>query len=540
MAKKKGSKKKGGQNQKQNQQIQQHNNQSNLDENIPAHLNSDINTTKDQDALLQNGKLSLQETHLSNGALIDDINNNNDTTFPTLIDVNIEIQQSTILKNGNLDLTGKVDPFDFIGDNLENENKIGEIIEEIKIDQEVELIQSKLVVEIPPPKENILELSPILKKKDSDVKAPPLLNHESNQTIYLVHISDIHIFPPEKTISPDTEDPHTIKRYQGLINVKYGRGVGDFRKLEEVKVAIEKSFNIDKCHFIVTGDLTNVSLRAEFDYCHRELKRLFLRNDNITVIPGNHDMYVETARERFIQYYHSMCWKGNEERTFPFVKTLPTGSDTSIILVGFNSGVPTKLFIAAGNIGEDQINKGRSLVSNILNKEKNKKHLICVLLHHPPAKRYNKFIEWMGMLDDASKLRIQKFCKEFNAHLVLNGHTHEPHISILPDSDSLVIDCGSTTMNSPKEKTSFFNVYQVTGTRISRSWQYIWNDEEQCFKDTKLVLPLCRVTHNPLENSNSSFYSNEMDSDQEEDGETNHSPFSMMQSTSIKMEAHTY
>ena len=136
----------------------------------------------------------------------------------------------------------------------------------------------------------------------------------------------------------------------------------------------------------------------------------------------------------------------------------------------------------------------------VLERDSKREHILVVLVHHPPQKRFNKAIEWMGMLDEKSKQRIQQFCHEFKIHMILNGHTHAPFMGLLPKSDTLCIDCGSTTMQSRTEK-SYFNVYQVQGIQVTKGWKYKWDEVHSTFQGDIMELPECPATRNSLNHS---------------------------------------
>ena len=64
-------------------------------------------------------------------------------------------------------------------------------------------------------------------------------------------------------------------------------------------------------HVAITGDLVNISLPAEFVQAAVWLRAAGRRPSEVTVIPGNHDAYVEVKwREAWAHWSDYMCGDG--------------------------------------------------------------------------------------------------------------------------------------------------------------------------------------------------------------------------------------
>src|SRR5262245_51572853 len=105
----------------------------------------------------------------------------------------------------------------------------------------------------------------------------------------LAHLSDPHLGP----LPTPRPSELASKRVLGFINWTRKRRLIHRGEVLDRLVADLKAQSAD--HIAVTGDLTNISLPQEFAAARRWLDRLGDARD-VTVVPGNHDVYVRTAK----------------------------------------------------------------------------------------------------------------------------------------------------------------------------------------------------------------------------------------------------
>ncbi|MGI9500877.1 MAG: metallophosphoesterase family protein, partial [Geminicoccaceae bacterium] len=167
-------------------------------------------------------------------------------------------------------------------------------------------------------------------------------------------------------------------------------------------------------HTVVTGDLTNLALPAEFDRAITWLSELGT-SEHVSVIPGNHDAYLEIPWDQsFGRLAAYMTQNGQELKTeassFPFLRKVGR-----VAIVGVSSAIPTRWFSAAGMIGDDQL-KRLGLLLKELGEDG---YFRTVLVHHPPID---------GSARVRKQLRDGKGFREVigdaGAELVLHGHNH--------------------------------------------------------------------------------------------------------------------
>lgn len=170
-------------------------------------------------------------------------------------------------------------------------------------------------------------------------------------------------------------------------------------------------------HVVLTGDIVNVALPAEFKRADEWLAALGSPG-NVTIVPGNHDAYVETPWSDGAGRWHAYM-KGDEGMApggspeglpFPFVRVRGP-----VAFVGLSTAVSTPLFSAMGRLGASQI----ALLGPILEKLGRQGLLRVVLLHHPPACGASS--RRKGLKDYQA---LRGVLAQAGAELVLHGHTH--------------------------------------------------------------------------------------------------------------------
>jgi 3',5'-cyclic AMP phosphodiesterase CpdA len=162
---------------------------------------------------------------------------------------------------------------------------------------------------------------------------------------------------------------------------------------------------------VVTGDLVNIALEAEFAPARAWLQSVGTP-DHVTVVPGNHDAYARATQHRFAE----MCgdyMRGDgaltaDPITFPFVRRRGP-----LALIGVSSAVPTPPFMATGWLGQAQ----RDALDGILSRLSSEQAFRVLLIHHPlRSDSHHK------RLTDSDELLA--LLKRTGVELILHGHDH--------------------------------------------------------------------------------------------------------------------
>ncbi|KAL9657335.1 hypothetical protein ABK040_011554 [Willaertia magna] len=315
-------------------------------------------------------------------------------------------------------------------------------------------------------------------------------------------------------------------------------------EFSHTKNLINDHFLQKKIDQFIFKDLNKQLLEKEIN----EMK-LSIKNQSLdepwrfyTAIPGNHDTYTPSSVEHnyFGQYFgdcigftHLNHYKNNNElnfeenkeqmegnyffrhnsnlfkelqinlslnELFPNIKLLTNSNfTTNILLLSLKSSIPTKPFVAGGEITEDQLQKASNLLQEMQNifkeqikqelngkKEENIKFFKVIAMHHPPIRRSKKtWREYLDGLDDDSKKRLLEFFDKEGIHLVLHGHTHHhKRIELNNSVNTVIVDNGSSTLVDlqKQNKLARYHLYHIEGCELKDVEQFIWNNNHALFE----------------------------------------------------------
>ena len=215
-------------------------------------------------------------------------------------------------------------------------------------------------------------------------------------------------------------------------------------------------------HVALTGDLSNISIEAEWASALRWLDALGADPSAVTVIPGNHDTYVPGVVESkiferlFAAYQTRDPGAVTSEETYPFVRVRG-----DVALVAVSSCVPTGDLGAWGEVGAPQLARLDAALTSpdITGKTR------VVLIHHPPV--LIKEGEHRNLRDRAALAAV---LARAGAELVIHGHDHADERATLegPGGAKIpVVGAGSASYAGGPERRSRYNVYEIDGRKIT-------------------------------------------------------------------------
>jgi 3',5'-cyclic AMP phosphodiesterase CpdA len=213
-------------------------------------------------------------------------------------------------------------------------------------------------------------------------------------------------------------------------------------------------------HLALTGDLANVSLPAEWEAAQRWLDAYGAPGEDVTVIPGNHDAYVEEVvrtaafERRFARYQTAQIRQGAD--VYPFVRLRG-----EVALVAVNTCVATGDLGAWGEIGPAQ----RGRLEALLSAPEVKARVRVVLLHHPPV--VHRPPEDRNLRDREALVAL---LARTGADLVLHGHDHRDEQVRLAGPGGAripVVGAGSASYTGGADRRSRYNVYEIEGRRLT-------------------------------------------------------------------------
>ena len=248
------------------------------------------------------------------------------------------------------------------------------------------------------------------------------------ETFTLAHLTDVHL-SPLVGVAPRYWN---LKRLVGFLNWHTKRRGVHQRATADLLIADAKTLRAD--HIAITGDLVNLGTPAEIEAAAEWLATVG-RPDDVTVVPGNHDIYSAMHGDRGVARWASYMGGEAETHAFPFLRRVGP-----IVLIGLNSAIETPVGVAAGRLGADQIDVARDLLERLGDEGA----IRVVLIHHPPLPG---LAPPRRELSDAAML--QRVLEKSGAELVLYGHNHKPMLSWIESvAGPVPVICGASASGS--------------------------------------------------------------------------------------------
>jgi 3',5'-cyclic AMP phosphodiesterase CpdA len=231
----------------------------------------------------------------------------------------------------------------------------------------------------------------------------------------IAHISDLHVLAPGGV---EWRAMLFNKRITGYANLVRHRGRVYRRAYLE---AVLQRVSREADHLVVTGDITNLALESEFADARSLLDEVSRRTD-VTVVPGNHDIYLPSLlrRRRFPHHFGHFL-----RSDLPHLSLdLPAGRYPCVKLRGpvaiiaLSSGVPRPPFVSSGSLGPEQL---AAFEAALAHPEVTRRTSV-ILVHHPPVDPRSRLARRLDGLVDAAAFR--RPLGGLARGLVLFGHLH--------------------------------------------------------------------------------------------------------------------
>jgi 3',5'-cyclic AMP phosphodiesterase CpdA len=262
----------------------------------------------------------------------------------------------------------------------------------------------------------------------------------------LAHVSDLHMFSLDGT----GPLPFFGKRLAGLANMALHRRLRHPTAM--IEALVEDLNRLRPDEIVITGDITNLSLEAEFKLARSLLDRIEIGPRHVTIVPGNHDVYTVDAmlRRPFQHHLRPYVTSDSGDEDFPVVRVRE-----HVALVGVSSARPSPVPFASGSLGARQRDR---LEQRLV--ELGKRGLFrVVLIHHPPVD--NRAATLRGLRD---RNEVQAILRRAGAELVLHGHEHRDLITSVrgPEGPIPVCCVGSASHVHPvPERRGRYHLYEI-------------------------------------------------------------------------------
>lgn len=271
----------------------------------------------------------------------------------------------------------------------------------------------------------------------------------------IAHVSDLHVLSP---LGFEWRRALFNKRLTGYANLIRQRG-RVYRR--EYLAAVLSAAAAQADHLVVTGDITNLSLEREFEEA-RKLLEGAARTIEVTVVPGNHDVYLPSIHEErrfphhFAQFLRSdLPALARDLHTGPFPCVKLRGPAAIIAL---SSAVPRPPFVASGRVGGIQL----AALEEVLAHPEVARRTPVVLIHHPLVDNRIRLAQLRDGLVDAARLRAA--LSPLARGLVLYGHVHVRVRHLLRTAAGAldVIGASGAALDHPNPSVrAGFNAYSI-------------------------------------------------------------------------------
>jgi 3',5'-cyclic AMP phosphodiesterase CpdA len=295
----------------------------------------------------------------------------------------------------------------------------------------------------------------------------------------IAHLSDPHLLDldgvPVRRIA-------TNKRASGWLTLKLHRRAAHRSAIVEAMV---DDINAQRAaHVVITGDVTNLALESEFGYARRVFSRLALGARDVTVIPGNHDVYTRGSErsQRFVQFFGEHMTSDLDVGTahpsgpFPFVRLRK-----NIAIIGLSTAVARMPLVASGRAGDAQL----QAVRDVLEHPEVQRRTPVVLIHHPLVNPPGWIVAATHGLLEARKIR-SLLGRGIGHGLVLHGHLHDrAHREFETERGGTLHHIGATSaslVHKRPHRMAGYNVYDLDSAgRLEATHARVWDRASERF-----------------------------------------------------------
>ena len=301
----------------------------------------------------------------------------------------------------------------------------------------------------------------------------------------LAHCSDLHLLSLDGVRTLQFAN----KRWIGGMNLITSRGRHHHTEAFEDMVADLATVGVD--HVVCTGDVTNLAFEQEFRFARGFFDKLPQGAANVTVLPGNHDAYVNEGVGLFAKVFgdHASSdddwrWPALDDRaceprpeedraTWPLVRVRGP-----LALIGLTTSRQSPWFTAYGRLGATQLERLRRVLGDPRLHGKAR----VVAIHHPPAgKRARSSIR--GLKDHEAFAKIIADC---GAELVVHGHEHRDLRELLPTPNGPIEVLGvpSATYHAKHpDRTARYRIIEIADDgRIVGQHLRVWHRARRVFE----------------------------------------------------------
>jgi len=235
-------------------------------------------------------------------------------------------------------------------------------------------------------------------------KAPLLQAGRSVRRI--AHVSDVHMLESGRVAS--------VLQDLAIRIVSAGRALDARGRVDKLERALSAAVRAGADHLVISGDLTEVGVPAQFEAFAEALHDSTIPPENVTLVPGNHDAYTSGDAWRRALEGPLQAYRGTAASEPG--KVVERGD---VVFLPVDVSCPQPITRSAGELRDDAAD---AIEARFKDPGLAKKSLVLVQHHHPFAHPHKTW-QWMDGLRGSARL-MGALASHSHVH-VLHGHLHK-------------------------------------------------------------------------------------------------------------------
>jgi 3',5'-cyclic AMP phosphodiesterase CpdA len=235
-----------------------------------------------------------------------------------------------------------------------------------------------------------------------------IMSAQTTNLTRIAHLSDVHILD-------ETRSDRVRARSYDLSThfVSIGRPLDPVERRKKLKNGLAAAKRAGAHHFVISGDLTEMGTKAQYDVLAETLHESAVEPWRITLVPGNHDSYDSPTAWREAIDGVLRPWAPTSARNAGAVVDIG-----SVCILPIDVACHQPVTRSSGLIDEAAVDALERRIADTAFRHKP----IVLVQHHPPFER-SALMQWIDGLRGWG--RLMHLIERFPAVHTLHGHLHQ-------------------------------------------------------------------------------------------------------------------
>jgi hypothetical protein len=220
----------------------------------------------------------------------------------------------------------------------------------------------------------------------------------------IAHLTDFHLLEENHAVRP-------LGARARLSYLSFGRPLDPGERRARVANTLEevRAHGVD--HLLITGDLTEDGHAGQFEVLAELLADARIPADRITIVPGNHDAYIDAAAFAEAMQGPLRAYAATSAIGVPL-------RFRDITIVPVSTAFHQSPLRSAGAIAPDHLES----LAGIAQDPRLAGRPLIFAQHHPPGRAFLPLVQWIdGLSEHAALSDLFERCPHLH---VMHGHTH--------------------------------------------------------------------------------------------------------------------